>query len=167
MSLLSVSLGLLSMHLVACDTGDRRPPIGAPQRRPAEYRICPEFEPIDPPADLVLDDHELRNVDGTAMARVESYKDPTRPNRSLSLYTGFDPLEPMEDLDFEPVDLAGSADDHVDITESMALSGELVVVAWTDPARAEPCSEMSIVGRGLGVEELVDLSNRLGSNPGA
>lgn len=138
--------GVASMMALSCAPGRDDPP--EPGAVPADDSSCPA--PVLPPsAGIELVDSRLADLGGGVHGHEDTYRD---ERGELDVVVGYDPAEPLEDLDFEITEVAGERSYELATT---AIAPEMVIVTWVDERFEEPCDEWAVFGRGFSVAEVL------------
>ena len=113
--------------------------------RPAEYRVCTPIQSLGEGWELV--DRALPNLGDGYLGRSYTYS--SGPRR-FEVYAGVAVLEAYEDLDFTQADVSfGPGHGELYRAGAFGTDDDLLVLTWTQPDRAGPCSNLTAVGTNL------------------
>jgi hypothetical protein len=148
---LVASLAFVSLLMAGC-AQQAEPQETAVVTRPGKLQACPDLGVAHLPAGVRLRDRELPNLGDGVLGRVVKYGD---GQRLIAVHAGVDPLEALEDLDFEPQMLESAGRRYV--VSRTPLDSALIVASWEDESVDEPCGELAVMTRGFSLEELVPI----------
>lgn len=139
--------------------------------RPARYQVCPAVD-VAVGAGWELVDRELPALAAGMMGRHYTFRpadDGSGPagsaaarHQQIEVATGVEVLDRYEDLDFttEIVDVEGN-EATLAAAGAFGTGDTLVVLNWSQPALASPCSNLSVVGTNVDRDELTELARLL------
>jgi hypothetical protein len=116
--------------------------------------FCPRYVPTHLPAGFALRRRDTRNLGGDTIGRSYVYG---AGSQTVEIHVGFEALDLYEDLDFTQHEaVVGGLPRTVHVPR--ALSSGFVAVSWEDPEGSPPCSELTLIGRRLDEQTLLDVA---------
>jgi hypothetical protein len=127
--------------------GDSEPP-GA-STRSAASTFCPKVS-LGPQAGMEFYDHLLRNLGGGLMGESRYYRG---QGQTLDIHVGFNVLEVYEDLDFLARGTSVIRGRKFELSKSAGVNAPFWAAASDLGRGPESCRDVTIVGRGGGMNE--------------
>jgi hypothetical protein len=128
---------------------DRQPP-----SEPAAADFCPRYEPTVLPPNFTLRKRETRNLGNDTIGRSYTYGD---GDRAVEVHVGFEALDIYEDLDFVEHQVVIDGIQRT-VYVPGALSSGFVGVAWDDTEEPPPCGRLTLIGRRLDEQTMLDIA---------
>jgi hypothetical protein len=116
--------------------------------------LCPRYEPTVLPPRFTLRKRETRNLGNGTMGRSYTYSDGVR---TVELHVGFEALDIYEDLDFVEHEVVVDGVPRT-VHVPRAINSGFLGVAWDDPEESLPCARLTLVGRRLDEQTLLDIA---------
>jgi hypothetical protein len=116
--------------------------------------FCPRYEPTVLPPNFTLRRRETRNLGDGTLGRSYTYGDGVR---AVELHVGFEALDIYEDLDFvEHEVVVGGIPRTVHVPQ--AINSGFLGVAWNDPLESLPCAQITLLGRRLDEQTMLEIA---------
>ena len=125
-----------------------------PLNEPAAADFCPRYEPTVLPPSFTLRKRETRNLGNDTIGRSYRYGD---GDSAVEVHVGFEALDIYEDLDFVEHQVVIDGIQRT-VHVPRALNSGFIGVAWDDPEEPLPCGRLTLVGRRLDEQTLLDIA---------